>query len=65
MLSHDCYYHYCLTAILGKDGQLIPPQVLLFLLFQTEPLGIGEIRFLQARCPSFHPTISVKELKGT
>jgi len=46
-------------------GHPVPPWILLFHLFWKEDMWISGMWFLQGTCPSCHPTMSVKALKGT
>jgi len=44
--------------------QPVPHLIIVLHLFQNK-MGISETRLLWAACPSCHPAISVKALKGT
>jgi len=67
--TYYCYYcYYCrrLTAVFpGEPGSDGSPRFLLLHLFHNRTSGISGTGFLCARCPSCHPTISVKALKET
>ena len=62
-----CCWHFYLTAInpsepWSADSPSVPPAQPSL---EQKPWGFSNKRYLQANCPSCHPTTSVKAQKGT